>query len=53
MTKNKLDSGLVEKERKKLLKIMILLAKVYKKGAKNKEQKKAYDEVVNALKEIR
>ena len=53
MTKHKLDSSLVEKEKKKLLKIMILLAKVYKKGAKNKEQKRAYDEVVDTLKDIR
>ncbi|MDD5260405.1 MAG: hypothetical protein PHD76_01010 [Methylacidiphilales bacterium] len=53
MTKHKLDPFLVEKEKNKLLKIMILLAKVYKKGAKNKEQKRACSQVADDLKALR
>ena len=53
MTHQKIDSILIGKEKKKLLKIMILLAKVYKKSAKNKQQKSACTQVADELKELR
>lgn len=43
----------IRKEKKKLLKVLVLLAKVYRKGAKGKAQKSAYTEVESTLKELR
>jgi hypothetical protein len=43
----------IRKEQKKLLKILVLLAKVYRKGAKGKGQKLAYAEVEKNLKDLR
>lgn len=43
----------IRKEKKKLLKVLVLLAKVYRKGAKSKAQKLAYVEVESTLKELR
>jgi hypothetical protein len=43
----------IRKEKKKLLKVLVLLAKVYRKGAKGKAQKSAYTEVEATLKELR
>ncbi|MDX6767332.1 MAG: hypothetical protein SFU85_11145 [Candidatus Methylacidiphilales bacterium] len=43
----------VRREKRKLLKILVLLAKVYKKGAKSKAQKVAYDQVGDLLKRLR
>jgi hypothetical protein len=45
--------SVVQKEKRKLLKVMILLAKVYKKGAKSKEERVAYDELMDELKHVR
>jgi hypothetical protein len=43
----------VQKEKRKLLKVMILLAKVYKKGAKSKEGRAACEELMTDLKRLR
>ncbi len=48
-----LKRSVVQKEKRKLLKVMILLAKVYKKGAKSKEERVAYDELMAELKNSR
>jgi|GEM_PF-2295129 len=49
----KIDPSEVIKERRKLLKILLLLAKVYKKSAKNGAQKKACESVATDLKRLR
>lgn len=43
----------LRREKRKLLKILVLLAKVYKKGAKSRAQKEAYDQVGASLKQLR
>ncbi|MDZ4787693.1 MAG: hypothetical protein SH807_02020 [Blastochloris sp.] len=53
MKKSEIRRPVVEKEKRKLLKVMILLAKVYKKGAKSKEERVAYDELMDELKSSR
>ena len=50
---NEIKRSVVQKEKRKLLKVMILLAKVYKKGAKSKEERMAYEELMQELKESR
>ncbi|NJK92459.1 MAG: hypothetical protein HC904_11875 [Blastochloris sp.] len=50
MKKDEIRRSVVQKEKRKLLKVMILLAKVYKKGAKSKEERVAYDELMTELK---
>jgi hypothetical protein len=42
MKNAEIKRSVVQKEKRKLLKVMILLAKVYKKGAKGKEERLAY-----------
>ncbi len=53
MGKKKKDDRINEaearKETRKLLKVMVLLAKVYRKGAKTQEQKSAYKEIADKL----
>lgn len=43
----------LRREKRKLLKILVLLAKVYKKGAKSRAEKEAYDQVGASLKQLR
>jgi hypothetical protein len=43
----------VRREKRKLYKILILLTKVYKKGAKSSAQKAAYDQIGDGLKKLR
>lgn len=43
----------VRKERKRLLKVLVLMAKVYRKGAKGKAQKLGFAEVEKELKAMR
>lgn len=43
----------LRKEKKKLLKVLVLLAKVYRKGAKTRAQKSAFAEVESTLKDLR
>jgi hypothetical protein len=50
MKKEDIKRSVVQKEKRKLLKVMILLAKVYKKGAKSKEERVAYEELMQDLK---
>lgn len=50
MKKPEVKRTVVQKEKRKLLKVMILLAKVYKKSAKSKEQRIAYTEMLEDLK---
>jgi hypothetical protein len=51
--KEKLDRKAVLKEKRKLLKVLMLMCKVYKKGAKTREERKAYGLVEEDLKKIR
>jgi microcompartment protein CcmK/EutM len=51
--KNEPKPSEVRREKRKLYKILILLTKVYKKGAKSSAQKVAYDQIGNGLKKLR
>lgn len=43
----------LRREKRKLLKVLVLLAKVYRKGAKSRAQKDAYEQVGASLKQLR
>jgi hypothetical protein len=53
MSKDEIKRSVVQKEKRKLLKVMILLAKVYKKGSKSKEGRAACEELMTDLKRLR
>lgn len=43
----------VRREKRKLLKVLVLLSRVYRKGAKSPAQKQAYEAVATSLKKLR